>query len=250
MTRYLAPSSSDRWRRQDVDRQAPQMTPRLAIAHHEAAHAIAVICAGRTIDSVEVDDMGAGKCYHRRGPAGDTTDKRLQWIGHEMRIVAAGQEGQRYVDPHNMFRSCSSDRSDLESLKLMVEILTGDRARGDELLDDSRREARALIDEFWPFVQRIAKAVSARGRLSGDEIWRLLGGSPKARRPNEEPAITTRPADIFPCAPQTKSAPPMLMARVDGGINLPRDLPPPDPGQCEAVTRAFRRRNGVTDYVF
>ena len=66
----------------------------------------------------------------------DTTDKRLQWIGHEMRIVAAGQEGQRYVDPHNMFRSCSSDRSDLESLKLMVEILTGDRARGDELLDD------------------------------------------------------------------------------------------------------------------
>jgi hypothetical protein len=238
MTRYLAPSAVDRWRRQDVDRQTPQkMTPRLAIAYHEAAHAIAVICAGRIIDSVEVDDMGAGKCYHRRVPSGDSMEQRLQWIGREMRIVAAGKEGQRYVDPHNMFRSCSSDRSDLENLRLMAEILTGDRARADELLDDSRREARALIDEFWPFVQRIAKAVSARGRLSGDEIWRLLGGRPKARRPNEEPAITARPA-------------PILMARVDGGINLPRDHPPPDPGQCEAVTRAFRRRHGGRDYVF
>jgi hypothetical protein len=202
MTRYLAPSMVDRSRK-DVERM---QGPRLAIAHHEAAHAIAVLCAGRTIDSVEVDDMGAGKCYHRRAPTGDTTEQRLQWIGREMRIVAAGQEGQRYVDPHNMFRSCSSDRSDLESLKLMVEILTGDRAQADELLDESRREARALIDEFWPFVQRIAKAVSARGRLTGDEIWRLLGGRPG----NKEPAKQRARADgysIPPCAPQTKSAP-------------------------------------------
>jgi hypothetical protein len=242
MTRYLAPSAVDRWRRQDI-LQAPQMkmTPRLAIAHHEAAHAIAVICAGHTIDSVEVDDMGAGKCYHRRVPSGDTTDKRLRWIGHEMRIVAAGKEGQRYVDPHNMFRSCSSDRSDLENLRLMAEILTGDRVQADELLDDSRREARALIDKFWLFVQRIAKALEKRGRLSGDEIWRLLGGRPKARSPNKESAKQR--------APQKTPDSPILMARVDGGINLPRDLPLPDPGQCEAVTRAFQRRHGGDGYI-
>jgi hypothetical protein len=196
--------------------------------------------------SVEVDDRGAGKCYHRSGPArGTTTDERLRWIGHEMRIVAAGQDGQRYVDPHNMFRSCSSDRSDLENLRLMAEILTGDRAQADELLDESRREARALIDEFWPFVQRIAKAVSARGRLTGDEIWRLLGGRPKARSPNKEPA-KQRAGDDGYFIPSSRAAnevpPPILMARVDGGINLPRDLPPPDPGQCERATRALQRR--------
>lgn len=93
-----------------------------------------------------------------------------------------------------MFRSCSSDRSDLENLRLLAEILTGDRAQAEELLDDSRREARELIDEFWPFVQRIGKALNKRGRLSGDEIWEILGGKPKVRRANE-PAITTRPAD-------------------------------------------------------
>jgi hypothetical protein len=129
MTRYLAPSAVDSWKRQDVDRmQRPRMTPQLAAAHHEGAHAIAAICAGRTIDWVEVDDRGAGKCYHRRVPTGDTKEQRLQWIGREMRIIAAGQEGQRYVDPHGMFRSCSSDRSDLEDLRLAAEILTGDRA--------------------------------------------------------------------------------------------------------------------------
>src|ERR1700720_798050 len=94
MTRYLAPSAVDRWRRQDVERmQGPRMTRRLAIAHHEAAHAIAVICAGRDIDSVEVDDRAAGKCFYRRGPAGEkTTEQRLRWVAGEMKIVAAGQD--------------------------------------------------------------------------------------------------------------------------------------------------------------
>jgi hypothetical protein len=257
MTRYLAPSAVDRWGRQDVERmQGPRMTPRLAAAYHEAAHAIAAICAERTLDSVEVDDRAAGKCFHRRGPAGDTMEQRLQWIGHEMRIVAAGQEGQRYVDPHGMFRACSSDRTDLENLRLMAEILTGDRAQAEELLDDSRREAGALIDEFWPFVHKIAKALNKRGRLSGAQIREILGLPPKARRPNEEPAKQRARADGYftpPRAPQTKSvkpSPPILMARVDGGINLTLDIPPPDPRQCEAVTRAFQRRHSGRDYDF
>ena len=235
MTRYLAPSAVDRWRRQDVERmQGPRMTRRLAIAHHEAAHAIAVICAGRDIDSVEVDDRAAGKCFYRRGPAGETTEQRLRWVAREMKIVAAGQDGQKWVDPHTMFRSCSDDRSDLENLRSMAEILTGDRAQAEELLEDSRREARALIDEFWPFVQRIAKALNKRGRLTGDDVWWLLGGKPWARNPDKESGETT----------------PILMARVDGGFNLPPDHPPPDPGRCEAVTRAFQRRHGGRDYVF
>jgi hypothetical protein len=110
-----------------------------------------------------------------------------------------------------------------------------------------------LIDEFWPFVERIAKALNKRGGLSGDEIWGILGGKPKARRPSEEPAITTRPADIPPRALQPKSAPPILMARVDGYFVLPRTperMIPPDPGQCEAVTREFQRRHGGRDYAF
>lgn len=95
MTRYLAPSAVDRWRRQDVERmQRPRMTPRLAASYHEAGHAIAVICAGRTLDSVEVDDRAAGKCFHRRVPAGDSVEQRLQWIGHEMRIAPLGRKGR------------------------------------------------------------------------------------------------------------------------------------------------------------
>jgi hypothetical protein len=259
MMRYLAPLAVDKWRRQDVERmQGPRMTRRLAISHHESAHAIAVICAGRTLDSIEVDDRAAGKCCHRRGPVGDSMEQRLQWINREMRIVAAGREGERYVDPHNMFRSCSSDRSNLENLRLMAEILTGDRAQAEELLEDSRREAGALIDEFWPFIQRIAKALDKRGRLTGDEIWEILGGKPGARRGDRksesQAEITTRPAILSPPrAPQMKSGPPTLWARVDGYFVLPRTpvrMIPPDPRACEAVTRSFQKRHGGRDYAF
>jgi hypothetical protein len=145
-----------------------------------------------------------------------------------------------------MFNGCHSDRAGLEQLMSAVTVLTSAH-EAQELAAAARLEAARLIDEFWPFVQKIAKALNKRGRLSGAEIRGILGLPPRARQ-NKEPAITTRPADIPPRAPQPKSAP-ILMARVDGGINLPRDLPPPDPGQCEAVTRAFQRRHSG-GYVF
>jgi hypothetical protein len=98
-----------------------------------------------------------------------------------------------------------------------------------------------LIDEFWPFVHKIAKVLAKRGKLTGDEIWEILGGKPEARRPNEEPAKSVKPA------------PPILMARVDGYFVLPRTperMISPDPRACEAATRAFQRRYGGRDYAF
>jgi len=210
------------------------MTPRLGAAYHEAGHAIMALCAMRTIERVEIDDMGGGKYYGRKGPAGDTMEQRLRWLALEMSIVAAGAAAQKFIDPHGMFRACSGDRADIEELKLMCEILTGDRA-GRELLDNSRREAGRLVDRLFPLVKKLAKALNARGRLTGDEIWAVLGGKPGARNPDKEPAKQRTPSS------------PVLMARTgDAGFNLPAGKPPPlYPERCEAATRAFRRRHGA-----
>jgi hypothetical protein len=220
---------------------AARITPRLALAYHESGHALVALCAGLTVDEINVTDRDGGKCFYERGsPAGDTV-QRVEWAAREMRILYAAREAERWISPHEMFRRGRDDRGDLEQLVTAVTILTGDENYAQELADVAQREAARLIDRMFPLVKKLAKAVSSRGRLTGDEIWEILGGKPGARSPNKEPAKQR--------APQ-KTPEPAFWARTDGYFVLPRTperMIAPDARACELVTRAFRRRHSGRD---
>lgn len=224
MPRYLGPTPHI---------QAAAITPRMAAAYHESGHAIVALCNGLTIDEINVNERGGGQCFYQRRSIGSTKAERIAWASTEMQVLYGGREAQRWIDPHRMARTCHDDRADLEHLMSAVTILIGDEDYARELAAAARLEAARLIDRMWPLVKKLSKALSARGKLTGEEIWKILGGKPGA-----------------PQTKSVKSSPPILMARVDGGINLPPDVPPPDPGQCEAVTRAFQRRHSGRDYTF
>lgn len=233
MTRYRGPTPH----------MQVAITPRMALAYHESGHALVALCAGLTVDEINVTDRDGGKCFYERGsPAAGDTGQRVEWAAREMRILYAARETERWISPHEMFCRGRADRADLEQLMNAVAVLTGDENYAQEVATAARSEAARIVDLLWPLVKKLAKALNKRGRLGGFEIREILGLPPKARRPNE---ATPRPADI-PRPP----ALPILAARIDGGFNLPRDFPSPDPGQCEAATREFQRKYGGRDYAF
>jgi hypothetical protein len=107
----------------------------------------------------------------------------------------------------------------------MASVMTGNESLATRLYEQTRNEATAIVDQCWPLVEAIAKALNKRGRLSIDELWMVMRGERLPKRP--------RTVELDE---------PELAIRVDGYF-LGNPRPPlPGPRQLARITREFKER--------
>lgn len=124
---------------------------RWAVAVHEAGHAIAYLARGTRLRLVTIDDAGNGACHPVRDPRDPVADVAGAVAGH-----LAGPGGPAAAlsaaDQHNLTDSL--------------------RQRGETAAwaASHRATARALLATRWPAVVAVARALTVRGSLTGQEV--------------------------------------------------------------------------------
>jgi len=146
------------------------------IAYHEASHAVANEALGLPVVSVWIDEVkSTGEC-HSQVPPG--TDPWLIAV-----TLAAGRAGEEKAG----LPSFGSEREDRRTFAERVQPLLPDVHPAIAWVR-AKQEASALLRLRWVPVCEIALELRQRGRLSGEEVRRVLSvGLPR------DSAIQTRP---------------------------------------------------------
>jgi hypothetical protein len=140
----------------DVATSSQSADERMAVAFHEAGHAVVARALGSKVVTVEIEPEPCANCLHPRG----TTNAAV--------VALAGDQAERRAVPE----SEGSAEVDFRTARDVAERLAPMIAT--ELLESFRDQARALLDAQWPDVVSIAGALIARGRLTGAEIDLLI----------------------------------------------------------------------------
>lgn len=138
---------------------------RLAIAFHEAGHAVIHKTNGGRVKSVTllgIDDGG----YTTTAEDGPDHGNPLPWLAMlmagyaaEYRFLTRNGVGSWKADSVAKARACG-DRTDFRADGRGTGISRGRAVR----------EATRLVNRHWGRIERAAHALSARGRLSGSQI--------------------------------------------------------------------------------
>ncbi len=187
--RYRVPAPHMPWAESITTRGAP-FSERAVASYHEAGHAFVAAWEGVPVKEVYVTDHGEGGCSCEPPP---NTMDAVELVKSQLRIAFAGQEAARFVDPHGLPHCCRSDRDFIAEIVGSIAALTGDENSTWDFADTERQEAARIVDKFWPFVEKIARALNKRGTLSGDEVRRILGLPPRSSGSNKEPATPAAP---------------------------------------------------------
>jgi hypothetical protein len=168
----------------DVD---AQYNRRYAVCVHESAHACVAVVRGRPLYEVIVEDddeIGVCRAYpppspgaaanastkiNYRGLCEGMTSNDYPWAFEHCISYMAGALAQSRVDP-NPDRVRDGARSDHERAQILAEAVTDSDAAARDMLREARREAKTIIEDEWQHIERVARALYARGRLSEDEV--------------------------------------------------------------------------------
>ncbi|MDE3004373.1 MAG: hypothetical protein OXU33_13745 [Gemmatimonadota bacterium] len=163
-----------------------------ACAYHEAGHAVVATALGRdvlfTATSSERPDEG-GRTEYADGP----TPEELREAPEHYRAIAltslagpAAEARFRLRDRglEDALTSMVVYESPLDAAQVELYIRTAvpsDAAWETEVT--LRRDAFVLVLQYWSLIQGVAEELVVRGRLSGEEIGRLMGGDEPAATP-------------------------------------------------------------------
>ena len=151
---------------------------RLAIAHHEAGHAVAAFRAGREIREVCIaavtdDPRYDGNIQHNNPLYGqhlEAGDERLSdYYGGELIIALAGPEAERRHDSVTGIAG-----NDLDVAQEILDRFVGSGVERESLLRLAQRETRDLVNREWPAIERVAAALLRHGRLTGGQLAQLI----------------------------------------------------------------------------
>ncbi|MEW6270096.1 MAG: hypothetical protein AB1689_12460 [Thermodesulfobacteriota bacterium] len=135
-----------------------ELTPRAA--RHEAAHAVAAHLVGGRVIAVAIiprrDESGwvDGDCHWRPGPTTTLRDRAVVALAGAVASNGGGHGDERFA-----------------------------RTVADELVEQWREEARELVEQHRPMIERLAAALLERRELAEDEVRAILSAS------DEEPPV-------------------------------------------------------------
>ena len=151
---------------------------RLAIAHHEAGHAVAAFRAGREIREVCIsaatdDPMYDGNIQHDNPlygqHIGDGDERLSDYYDGELIIALAGPEAEHR---HNSGARIAGN--DLDVAQEILDRFVGSRVERERYLRLMQRETRGLVNREWPAIERVAAALLRHGRLTGGQVAQLI----------------------------------------------------------------------------
>lgn len=131
----------------------------LAVAFHEAGHALAAICFGASVISVSIfdgrdSDGNMGRTCH---------NGKINSLVQRVAFYLAGLEAEARIN-------------------LGATLPTGDQAHIDSLLEpysriererylaDADREAKHVVDHYWRKIEAIANQLREQRELSGEKV--------------------------------------------------------------------------------
>ncbi len=166
---------------------------RKSIAYHEAGHAVAAVVLKRGVRNVTIRPRNdyAGRLLQRTGVTETSSHKALR---KDLIITAAGPVAQARMSKCSTMRVLGGVRAsgDREAIENMLNALgeftltqeyyapLGKEISVQDMTAGTRRaisEARSLLREHWPAVERVAKALLKHGRLTGTEVRALVQAS-------------------------------------------------------------------------
>jgi hypothetical protein len=133
------------------------MTPQLSTAYHEAAHAVIGLALGLPMVCAVLHPERGGRCDH-----GGATAAQLHAF---CLMLYAGREAQRVLNG---------------TLWLWLHPYSGDDKLAAPYADqfggirELRRQARALVKEWWPHIDHVTHELSRREYLAGWQIRRMM----------------------------------------------------------------------------
>jgi hypothetical protein len=170
---------------------------RLETAHREAAHCIAAIAQGLSVQLVSlhpVDNHAAGAHLDRAiYLAADNPDAQIEALKTDIIVMLAGPAAQMRLRPSKRNHlECGDDfklarawatlaaflASGMSIAEFVqngkIELSEEEQAFADRLIDECERRARQIIEERWAQITTIAEALLDRTQLNADDIDALL----------------------------------------------------------------------------
>lgn len=145
-------------------------------AFHEAGHAVVGTLLGLTLNNVDIRRVGErnGVCAWSPLLYGDPRQRKVDARGHIVTSFA-GMEAQRLVNPDADDAAGSDDRHVAFTLSVDHAVLPrGCRVVGDDnhhaYLRKLEREAHKAVKAYRPMIERVAKVLLQKRRLTGDDV--------------------------------------------------------------------------------
>jgi hypothetical protein len=132
---------------------------RKARAYHEAGHAVVALALGYRCYSVAIDEGGNAVC-----------DEPAE---HALALLIASFIAEAKCTGETDIWRDEDDR--VRAADLALWIARGDIDTASALLSTVTERTKARIEEHWSQVETIANALAETGRLSGEEIFTLVG---------------------------------------------------------------------------
>jgi ATP-dependent Zn protease len=146
-------------------------------AYHEAGHAVMAVLCGQHVTEVEIvgDAEHSGSVQSLRFAEEDASevDPSIASAPTERRLLctAAGMVAEAMVSGR---RGWDESCEDLDAAVRLAMQVVGDCERVIPYLESVREHTEDLLEKNWPAVEALARALMDRGRMSGDEVRRLL----------------------------------------------------------------------------
>ena len=143
-------------------------------AYHEAGHAVLCVVGAYDIEHVTITE-GSGLCkdigrpdWHRA----EYTWMLLAGVVAEARFLRCGIFS---MNPYTWSNDWESAREMIAGRIGMEDQESWNDPEMDAGVDDAFANAKRLVAEHWPLIERVAGALLERGRLDGDEVLHLCG---------------------------------------------------------------------------
>ena len=145
------------------------------LAHHEAGHAVVSSVLGFPPDYVTIarDGSAAGASGHAGGY------KMVHGLGNldQMTVSYAGYAAHVKYAPDAGERALRGARNDFGKAEKCMDVLPLGPGEREALMQLKRSEAAKLVDEEWPAVQHVARALQVEKTISSARLQELIDGA-------------------------------------------------------------------------